>query len=195
MAPLKAEIQRLDESAWQIDREDAAAVLERAVVPYYPAEKGERYREPLRYVAIRVRHKQGELFAGGSARKYFAVATNLWDWKPQRLLEWHREKQGSIEALHDVLKNELAAGMLPCGRFGANAAWLRLSALTHNLLTAMKRLALPPERPKRLRFLVFTQPGRFVSDARQLKLRLMRGWKRSSNWAWAFEQLPLPAPG
>lgn len=103
-----------------------------------------------------------------------------------------------IEALHDVLKNELAAGVLPCGRFGANAAWLRLSALTHNVLTAMKRLALPPEllraRPKRLRFLVFAQPGKFVRHARQLKLRLMRAWRRFSNWRWAFEQLPLPAP-
>ena len=97
-----------------------------------------------------------------------------------------------------MLKNELAAGVLPCGRFGANAAWLRLSALTHNVLTAMKRLALPPEllqaRPKRLRFLVFAQPGKFVCHARQLKLRLMRAWRRFSNWAWAFEQLPLPAP-
>ena len=199
VAPLKAEIAQLDESAWQLDRQDAEAVLECAVVPYYPAEKGGRYREPLRYVAIRVRQKQGELFAGGGAVKHFAVATNLWDWKPQRLLEWHREKQGSIEALHDVLKNELAAGVLPCGRFGANAAWLRLRALTHNLLTALKRLVLPPEllraRPKRLRFLVFTQPGRCVNHAHRLKLRLMRAWRRFSNWAWAFEQLPLPAPG
>ena len=200
VAPLKAEIAQLDESAWQLYREDAEAVLECAAVPYYPEEKkGHRYREPLRYVAIRVRQKQGELFAGGAAVKYFAVATNVWDWKPQRLLEWHREKQGSIEALHDVLKNELAAGVLPRGRFGANAAWLRLSALTHNLLTAMKRLVLPPEllraRPKRLRFLVFTQPGRFVNHAHRLKLRLMRAWRRFSNGAWAFEQLPLPAPG
>ena len=101
-------------------------------------------------------------------------------------------------ALRHSIKNELAAGVLPCGRFGANAAWLRLSALTHNVLTAMKRLALPAEllraRPKRLRFLVFVQPGRFVRHARQLTLRLMRAWRRFSNWTWAFEQLPLAAP-
>jgi hypothetical protein len=198
-APLKAEILQLDESVWQLYRDESTARLECAVVPYYPEEKGDPYREPLRYLAIRVRPKQGELFADGAATKHFAVATNLWDWQPKRLLEWHREKAGSIEALHDVLKNELAAGVLPCARFGANAAWLRLSALTHNVLTAMKRLALPPEllpaRPKRLRFLVFSQPGKFVRHARQLKLRLTRVWRRFSNWAWAFEQLPLPAPG
>ena len=34
----------------------------------------------------------------------------------QKLLEWHREKAGSIEAIHDVMKNELAAGVLPCAR-------------------------------------------------------------------------------
>lgn len=198
MAPLKAVIVELDQSTWQPYREDAEAVLECAVAPYYPQESGDRYREPLRYVAIRVKKKQGELFGDGAASKHYAVATNLWDWEPKRLLEWHREKAGSIEALHDVLKNELAAGVLPCGRFGANAAWLRLAALTHNVLTAMKRLALPAEllraRPKRLRFLVFAQPGKFVRHARQLTLRLMRAWRRFSNWRWAFEQLPLAAP-
>lgn len=194
--PLKAEIWALDESAWQPYREDSEAVWDCAVVGYYPQEKGRR--EPLRYLAIRVNKKQGELFADGSEAKHYAVATNLWDWEPKRLLEWHREKAGSIEALHDVLKNELAAGVLPCALFGANAAWLRLSALTHNVLTAMKRLALPPEllraRPKRLRFLVFAQPGKFVRHARQLTLRLLRAWKRFSNWSWAFERLPLAAP-
>lgn len=42
----------------------------------------------------------------------------------------HREKAGTVEMVHDVLKNELAAGVLPCGRFGANAAWLRLAVIT-----------------------------------------------------------------
>lgn len=197
MAPLKAEIAALDDSAWLPYRADSEAVWECAAVDYYPPEKGRR--EPLRYLALRVQKRQGELFADGSEAKHYAVATNLWDWAPRRLLGWHREKAGSIEALHDVLKNELAAGVLPCGRFGANAAWLRLSALTHNVLTAMKRLVLPPEllraRPKRLRFLVFAQPGKFVRHARQLQLRLTRAWKRFSNWAWAFERLPLAAPG
>ena len=196
MKPLKAEIAQLNESAWQPYREDSEALWDCAAVGYYPHETG--LREPLRYLAIRVKKKQGELFADGSKAKHYAVATNLWDWEPKRLLNWHREKAGSIEALHDVLKNELAAGVLPCGRFGANASWLRLSVLTHNVLTAMKRLALPPDllraRPKRLRFLVFAQPGKFVHHARRLKLRLTRAWKRFSNWRWAFEQLPLAAP-
>ncbi|MBV9745242.1 MAG: ankyrin repeat domain-containing protein [Acidobacteriia bacterium] len=69
----------------------------------------------LRWIAIRVKKRQGELFADGSEYKYFAVMTNLWEWAPKKLLEWHREKAGSIEAIHDILKNELAAGVWPVG--------------------------------------------------------------------------------
>ncbi len=197
--PLKEEILQLNENAWQPYREDEDAKLECAEIAYAPVETSADYREPLRYVAIRVSKRQGELFAADAATRYFVVASNIWNREPEQLLAWHREKAGTIEALHDVLKNELAAGVLPCGRFGANAAWLRLSALTHNVLTAMKRLALPRDllraRPKRSRFLVFAQPGKFVRHARKLKLRLTRAWKRFTNWEWAFEQLPIAAPG
>jgi len=92
-------------------------------------------------VAVRVRKRQGELFGDGSTVKYFAVVSNPQEWSAGKLLQWHREKAGTIEKLHDLLKNDLGAGVMPCGRFGANAAWLRLAVLTHNLLTALKRLA------------------------------------------------------
>lgn len=155
------------------------------------------YREPLRTIAIRIRKKQGELFGDGSAVKHFAVRTNLWEWKPKRLLVWHREKAGTIEAVHDVLKNELAGGVLPCGRYGANAAWFRMAVITYNVLTAMKRLVLPPDmqtaRPKRLRFLIFQQPGKLIQHARKTVLRLGRTWTRFSNWRCAMEVLVLPA--
>ncbi len=79
-------------------------------------------KDPLRSIAMRICKKQQHLFAEGSQVKYFAARTNLWEWKPGRLLERHREKAGTIEAVHDVVKNELAGGVLPCGRYGANAA-------------------------------------------------------------------------
>ena len=78
-----------------------------------------------------------------------------------------------------------------------NAAWLRLAVLTYNVLTALKRLALPPElmtaRPKRLRFLIFCTPGKLVHHARRTLLRLGRTWRRFSNWQQALRLLPLPA--
>src|SRR4029077_13214872 len=134
--------------------EDTGMISECAdVLNYWPDEE-ERPEGagPLRYIAIRMRKRQGELFADGSEVKHFVVASNQWEWDAARLLEWQREKAGTIEALHHVLKNELAAGVMPCGRLGANAAWLRLAVMTHNVLTALKRLALPAEwltaRPK-----------------------------------------------
>lgn len=194
---LREEILALPEDRWQLYSEDSQAIKECAQVEYFPEETVEnRYREPLRCVAIRIRKKQAELFDDGTAAKYFAVRSNLWDWKPKRLLEWHREKAGSIEAAHAVIKNDLAGGVLPCGRFGANAAWLRFAVLTFNVLTALKRLALPAElltaRPKRLRLLIFNTPGKLVRHARQIILRLTRSLSRFSNWHGALRMLPLP---
>lgn len=194
---LREEILATPEERWQPYGEDSQVIKECAQVDYFPEETAEnRYREPLRTIAIRIRNKQGGLFGGGEAVKYFAVRTNLWDWKPQRLLQWHREKAGSIEAAHAVLKNELAGGVLPCARFGANAAWFRFAVLTFNVLTALKRLALPAElltaRPKRLRFLIFNTPGKLVRHARRTILRLLRTLNRFSNWHGALRLLPLP---
>ena len=194
---LQKQIQDTPEPRWELYREDSEAIKECAPVDYFPAETpANRYREPLRYVAIRIRKKQQELFSDGRAVKHFVVATNLWDWPPKKLLQWHREKAGSIEAAHDVIKNELAGGVMPCRRFGSNAAWLRLAVICFNVLTALKRLALPAElltaRPKRLRFLIINTPGKLIDHARRTILRLARSWQRFMNWPGALRLLPLP---
>ena len=112
-----------------------------------------------------------------------------------KLIEWHREKAGTIEGVHDVLKNELATGVLPSKYFEANAAWLRLAVISYNVLTALKRLALPADllraRPKRLRFLIFYTAGRLVHHARQLCLRLARKAEGIVLWSDALQFLPL----
>jgi hypothetical protein len=193
---LKKHILRLPDSLWTSYREDSDAVSECAdLLNYWPEEEDRpEGAGPLRYVAIRVRKRQGELFADGSEFRYFAVATNQWEWSAKKLLEWHREKAGSIEALHDVLKNELAAGVMPCGRFGANAAWLRLALLTHNILTGLKRIALKPEwleaRPKRLRFHFFFSPGKLTHHARRLVARVGRKLAELAEWSKAWAVLP-----
>jgi hypothetical protein len=196
-AELRQDIAETEEGAWKLVSEDATAIRECAVIKHFPEElPANRYREPLRYIGIRVRFKQREIFERGREVLHFAVATNLWDWDPARVLQWHREKAGSIEAAHDVLKNELGAGVMPSKYFGADAAWLRLAVITHNVLSGLKRLALPPEllraRPKRLRFLIFTTPGKLVQHARRTTLRLIRGWNRFTNWLPAIRALPAP---
>jgi hypothetical protein len=134
--------------------------------------------EPLRYVAVRFQARQGRLFPSGTSTKYLAVVSNRRDLTPAELLRWQWEKAGTIEHVHDVTKNELAAGTPPCGRFGANAAWYRLSLLTYNVLSAMKSLALPPKlgsaKPKRLRFALFNLPARIASHAGRTVLRIAR---------------------
>jgi hypothetical protein len=174
---LRAAILELPESAWQVDEEEGDAVREWAEVAYVPDDGDYRKDRPClrRYLAVRVVKKQGALFGDGSGVRHFAVVTNR-EGDGLGLLRWHREKAGTVEHTHHVLKNELAAGALPSGKFGANAAWFRMNVLTYNLLSLLKRAALPgefwPARPKRLRFLLFNTVGKVVHHARRMLLRL-----------------------
>lgn len=101
--------------------------------------------DPDRYIAIRIWRRQGDLFADGSRAKHFAVVMNDKTAPASELLWWQRQKAGTVEQVHRMTHGGLGPDVLPCGRFGANAAWLRLNVLTHNVLQAIKWLALPKE--------------------------------------------------
>lgn len=194
---LQQAIGKLPEAAWEpYGKPHATEIRECADVSFVPGEKSEhKDTQPLRYIAIRIRQRQETLFSDGHKGRQFAVVTNIGEWQAGRLIEWHREKAGTIEGVHDVLKNELAAGVMPSKYFGTNAAWLRLAVMAHNVLTALKRLALPAElltaRPKRLRFLIFHTPGRLVHHARRMLLRLATTAARLVEWREALGLLPL----
>ena len=147
-AQLRAEIVRLPETAWRVEREEPEEIRSWAEVPYVPDDGDHRKDRPCvrRYLAVRVQKRQGSLFADGSNVHYFAVVTNRTD-DGLAILQWHRAKAGTVEHTHHVLKTELAAAALPSGKFGANAAWFRLNVLTYNLLTALKRLTVPRRSP------------------------------------------------
>lgn len=129
---------------------------------------------PLHYVAIRFTPLQTDLFEE-SRPKYLAIVSNRRDLSPADLVRWHWQKAGTIEHVHRVMKDELGAGVMPSGRFGANAAWFRINALTFNILTILKRRALPERyrdaRPKRLRFELFTVPGKLAVHQSRLSVR------------------------
>jgi hypothetical protein len=89
---LKAAIQALPEEAWRplrkltdqglIERRKEWAEVE--FVPTKPSEK--KKMKPDRYLAIRIRPLQGELFGDGNPCHYFVVVANMWSWERERLL-------------------------------------------------------------------------------------------------------------
>jgi len=198
---LKQEIETLPQEAWKIWKEEKRGMIrEWAEVPYIPSRHYEKKdSQPYRYLAVRVRQQQGELFEDGARLRHFAIVTNIWDRDGKELLEWQRGKAGTIEHIHHILNNELAGGVYPSAKHGANAAWLRLQVLTHNLLQLLKAVALPQEyaaaRPKRLRFAIFTQFGRVISHAGRMLLRIAQeGWQKSIGPAY-HRILALSPPG
>jgi len=186
----------VSEAAWQLCEDRPDETVHCTEVEFTPGD-WPKMAEPLRYVALRIRTKQGQLFASGADTKYLALVSNRWELAPAALLRWHWQKAGTIELVHDITKNELGAAVPPCGRFGANAAWYRLSLLTYNVLSALKSLALPPAlsaaRPKRLRFTVFTLAGRIVSHAGRVWLRLSAAAERLAGLIAARQRLALLA--
>ena len=184
------------EAAWQLFEDRPDETVHCSEVEFTPGD-WPKMAEPLRYVALRIQKKQGQLFASGADTRYLAVVSNRWELAPAALLRWHWQKAGTIELVHDITKNELGAAVPPCGRFGANAAWYRLSLLTYNVLSALKSLALPPAlsaaRPKRLRFTVFTLAGRLVAHAGRLRVRISAEAERLAGLIAARVRLALVA--
>lgn len=181
MSPqIKECIEALPEAHWKPAGEEADAIREWAEINYVPSDGNwsKEHATPRRYLAIRIKPRQGELLGDGTSLKHFAIVTNRSD--PEGgtgldLIHWQRQKAGTIEHTHDVLMNELAGWCLPSQKFGANAAWLRMNVLLYNLLSAFKRVGLPEEmhnaRPKRLRFLLLNSVGKVVRHARETLLR------------------------
>lgn len=194
---LRAAIEALDESAWHLERDEGDALRQWAEVAFVPDDKRHRKHAPVRrYLAIRILKKQGALFADGSDRKHFAVVTNRKD-DGLEVLRWQRAKAGTIEQVHDTMTNGLAAEGLPSKLFGANAAWFRLNAMLYNLLSILRRTALPEElrnaRPKRLRFRCFNVLGQVVRHAGETLLRLKAAARRLIDEARLALRHPPPA--
>ena len=174
---LAAAVRQVEEKAWKTVATEADGTQRQwAEVTYVPTETGEKKEsQPLRYVGVRLLKTQGVLFADGSDRHHHAVLTNL-DWEGGRLLNWHREKAGTIEHVHDEIKNHTGGGHLPSQHFAANAAWFKLALLTYNVISAIRGLCFEPVdrvmRLKNFRLCVIQVAGRMSRFGCVERLRL-----------------------
>ncbi|MBU2431927.1 MAG: IS1380 family transposase [Proteobacteria bacterium] len=164
-----------DRPRWQmLDDTRADETVEWAEVEFNPGD-WPKQAKPLRYLGLRLLRRQGKLYADGAVARYLAVVTNKEE-PGDELIRWHWKKAGTIEHVHDDTKNGYGAGTMPCGKFGSNAAWYRLSMLTYNVTSVLRRRALPPEfhnaKPKRLRFLVFNVLATLTTHGRYLTARI-----------------------
>lgn len=141
---------------------------------------------PFCFLAIRVGARQmemvetaqGDLIPSPPAWRHFAVVSNM-DWEGERLLNWHREEQVTVEFGHQLVKNGLAARAPLTGQFGANAASYGFTLLMLTFIRLQQVKALPAAlrnvEPKTLRYRLFRVAGRVVQTGRRLVLALAEG--------------------
>ena len=171
-------------------------------VVYVPNRIGFSMSAPeYRYIAIRELVKQGvfpgmedteaqmelpyaTITCGGKTYRIKGIVTNM-EGDGAELIKWHYGRCGKSEEAHSVMKADLAGGVLPSGKFGANAAWWGIMLLAYNLHAAMMLMAFPKglskKRLKAIRFALIDVSGRVVERGRQLFVRLTRnhpalGW-------------------
>jgi hypothetical protein len=173
---LAAAARRVDEQAWRTFGTDADGTLKQwAELDYVPGLPGERKEaKPRRYIGLRFLKPQGELFDDGHDRKHFAVITNRVE-DGAKVVAWHREKAGTVEHVHDELKNEMAAGRMPSQKFGANAAWFALNAIAYNVMAALRAADPEPEgrvrRARSVRYHMLLVGARLSRLSRKIVLR------------------------
>jgi len=194
--PFRAAVLATAESEWKplirmVDGEPEVTDQEWAEVCYVPAWAGySKKRADYRFLAIREPLRQLALgdeaelpfptqaFGQKGLYKLFGTVTNR-KGPGDQVIWWLRERCGKSEEVHSVMKSDLAGGQMPSGLFGANAAWWALMILAHNLNAAMKSLVLGKDwvakRMKAVRFRLIGLPGRVVSHARRLIVRLGGG--------------------
>lgn len=208
----RAAVAEVPEEAWQkLARTDGLpGTHEWAEVVFSP--QGDGYAKagrPRRYLAIREALRQpklpgleeageGEALLAGRWYRLRGLVSNRWELPGAELVCWLWARCGKSEEAHQILKADLAGGILPSGRFGANAAWWALVVLAFNLKAAMQQMVLGPDwvakRMKALRLHLIGQPARLVAHGRQLYVRvaaeLAAWWTRLRQRIAGLEPVP-----
>jgi hypothetical protein len=168
-------IAAIEESAWTPIPYflDGADVAETTYRPF-----GRKGRE-CRLIVRRVRPTPGTQLALFVEFAYHAFIT---DREGDTLeLEADHRRHAEIENTIRDLKYGVGLNHLPSGRFGANAAWLALNVIAHNLARFSTRLGLATglTTTETLRRRYLCLPGRMTRSGRQRTLHL------PARWPWA----------
>ena len=161
----------------------------------YTAFKGTRDAVELRLIVRRVRPTPGSQLALDVVFDHHAILTD----RHGDLLELEADHR--CHAVIELAIRDLKAGGLahvPSGKFAANAAWLGLAVLAHNLgrwTLAAAGDGWQDATTETLRTKLVSMPARLVHSARRLKLRAPTNWP----WRAAFEAsltriAAIPAP-
>lgn len=197
---LEAAVTKINDAQWKTLATEADGTQRQwAEVDFVPGEPGEKKAsQPLRYVGLRLLKPQGVLFNDGSDRHHYAVVTNL-PWEGAQLINWHREKAGTVEHVHDEVKNALAGGHLPSQHFAVNAAWFKLALLAYNIASAIKGLCFSSgertARFKKYRLLLVHLAGRMSRFQCKLRLRFRASKEAIARVqkVWSVFDLPTQA--
>jgi hypothetical protein len=112
-------------------------------------------------------------------------------------LDADHRRHAVVELAIRDLKDGAGLRHCPSGRFFANAAWLVLATLAHNLLRWTSQLGLDTHGlvvAKTIRRRLLTLPGRLTRSARRWRLHLPTGWPWASDLTRAITRLrALPA--
>ena len=170
----------------------AADVAETTYVPF----QSESDAAPVRLIVRRVKPTPGSQLALFASYSYHGFITDR-DGDTLELEADHRRHAEIENAIRD-LKYGVGLNHLPSGRFAANAAWLAVQVLAHNLARWAARIGLGEQlvTTKTLRRRFFSMAGRLTRSARKLTLHLPQRWPWEAQFSCALARLraiPLPA--
>ena len=151
---------------------------------------------PVRLIVRRVKPTPGSQLALFATYSYHGFITDR-DGEMLELEADHRRHAEIENAIRD-LKYGVGLNHLPSGRFAANAAWLAVQAMAHNLARWTARIGLDEQivTTKTLRRRFFALAGRLTRSARRLTLHLPKHWPWETQFSRALARLraiPLPA--
>ena len=172
--------------------EDAADVAETTYTPF----ETQPDATPVRLIVRRVKPTPGSQLALFHTYSYHGFVTDR-EGDTLELEADHRSHAQVENAIRD-LKYGVGLNHLPSGRFPANAAWLAVQVMAHNLARWTARIALGQQAvtTKTLRQRFFSLAGRITRKARRITLHLPQGWPWQDQVNAALVKLrtlPLPA--